>query len=83
MIGKVVIVTMLGFVGVSSYFDVARHEEMKSELLAFMNAGGRNTAEEGWERDVRLTDLEGRVTNIEALLASGCLFKREDLDSEL
>lgn len=46
-----------------------QHHRTWNAMENFMNAGGRNTAGEGFERDDTLYQLEARVSNLEHHLA--------------
>lgn len=48
------------------------NSQLRDEVKGFMAQGGRNTAAEGFERDLKLAELEARLDNVEWMLIQQC-----------
>lgn len=47
--------------------DITEHNFLKGAVDTFMAEGDRNTADDGFERDIKLAELDARLSNVEAI----------------
>lgn len=45
--------------------DANQHRYLQGTLRGFMEEGDRNTAEDGFDRDMKIAELDARLSNIE------------------